>query len=76
MILYQRGEVKYSELSEKIGYASTLNRSLKQLMVLGLVSRKVLDEPYRPVIYSLTTEGENLAEALKKISEIGKRVST
>jgi DNA-binding HxlR family transcriptional regulator len=35
-----------------------------------LVTRQILDKPYRPVIYSLTERGKRLAELLSEIDKI------
>ncbi len=69
-IMEKTGKMKYSEIVKVVGYSSTTTRSLKAMEKLGLVKREVLNEPYRPVAYSLTEKGHRLANLLKEIETL------
>lgn len=64
------GKLKYSEIVKIVGYSTTTTRSLKSMEQLGVVKREVLDEPYRPVAYSLTDKGRKLAGLLKQLESL------
>jgi DNA-binding HxlR family transcriptional regulator len=68
--LGERGAVKYSELVRAVGFSTTTTRALKRMEQLGIVEKKVLAEPYRPVAYSLTEKGRRLAEIVKKLDAL------
>jgi DNA-binding HxlR family transcriptional regulator len=42
------------------------------LMASGIVTRRILDEPHRPVEYVLTMKGQKLAELATQIEELSK----
>lgn len=67
--LTAKGNVRYSELVRAVGFSTTTTRALKAMERMGLVEKKVLAEPYRPVIYSLTKKGKRLAEISKQLEE-------
>jgi DNA-binding HxlR family transcriptional regulator len=64
------GKMKYSEIVNVVGYSTTTTRSLKSMEKLGVVKREVLNEPYRPVAYSLTEKGKKLANLLKELENL------
>jgi DNA-binding HxlR family transcriptional regulator len=64
------GKMKYSEIVKVVGYSTTTTRSLKSMERLGIVKREVLNEPYRPVAYSLTEKGKKLTSLLKEIENL------
>lgn len=64
-----KDSVRYSELVRAVGFSTTTTRALKAMEWMGLVEKKVLAEPYRPVIYSLTKKGKRLAEISKQLEE-------
>ena len=68
--LLRRGELTYSELSKVVGGPATTSRAIKALSEVGMIDRRVLDERYRPVVYSLTEKGRVLAELVVKILEL------
>jgi DNA-binding HxlR family transcriptional regulator len=68
--LRRKEGVSFSELAKVVGFSSTATRALKAMEENKLVSRQVLDKPYRPVIYSLTERGRKLAQLLSEIEEI------
>ena len=61
------GRMNYSEIVKIVGFATTTTRSLKGMEKLGIVKRQVLNEPYRPVAYSLTEKGKKLATLLREL---------
>ena len=68
--LEKAGKVRYSEIVTVVGYSTTTTRSLKAMEKLGVVKREVLNEPYRPVAYSLTEKGKKLTGILKDLESL------
>jgi DNA-binding HxlR family transcriptional regulator len=64
------GKMKYSEIVKVVGYSTTTTRSLKSMERFGVVKREILNEPYRPVAYSLTEKGKKLATLLKELENL------
>jgi DNA-binding HxlR family transcriptional regulator len=64
------GKMKYSEIVKVVGYSTTTTRSLKSMEKFGIVKREILDEPYRPVTYSLTEKGKKLAGLMTEIESL------
>jgi DNA-binding HxlR family transcriptional regulator len=64
------GRMKYSEIVKVVGFSTTATRSLKSMEKLGIARREVLDEPYRPVAYSLTEKGKKLLSLLKDLEAL------
>jgi len=64
------GKMKYSEIVKVVGYSTTTTRSLKSMEKLGIVKREVLNEPYRPVAYSMTEKGKKLAGLLEELESL------
>jgi len=65
--LSQKGSMRYSELQAAVGSPSTTNLALGKLQEGSLIKRKVLDEPYRPVVYRLTNAGRKIASLVKEL---------
>lgn len=63
-------KMKYSELTKVVGFSTTTTRALKAMGSQKLVSKQVLNEPYRPVEYSLTERGRKLATILEEIEKM------
>lgn len=61
--------MKYKEIELIIGNPGTTARRLADLEKLGIIKRKVSEEKYRPVYYSLTDKGRDLASMVKEIKE-------
>jgi DNA-binding HxlR family transcriptional regulator len=71
--LAKRGKpTKYKQLVLAVGFSTTTSRCLKAMMANGIVTRRILDEPYRPVEYRLTMKGQKLAELATQIEELSK----
>lgn len=64
------GKMNYSDLVEEVGYSTTTTRALKSMEKQGIVNREVLNEPYRPVAYSLTDKGKKLLTLLKELENL------
>jgi DNA-binding HxlR family transcriptional regulator len=60
--LHAKGPRRYSELVEAVGFQTTTSRALRAMLEHGIVAKRVLDQPYRPVEYKLTVKGEKLYE--------------
>ena len=72
--LSEKGEVKYSDLAKAVVHSTTTSRALSQMEKHGFIKRKVLQAKYRPVIYSLTNRGTQLAELVKSLMELEKHL--
>jgi DNA-binding HxlR family transcriptional regulator len=68
--LSKNKRVKYSDLQKVVGFATTTTRALKAMEKQGLVTKEVLNEPYRPVVYFLTKRGERLASVAEDLQKI------
>jgi DNA-binding HxlR family transcriptional regulator len=64
------GKMRYSEVVKVVGYSTTATRSLKSMEKLGIVKKQVLNEPYRPVEYSLTDKGRKLTSLLEELENL------
>jgi len=64
------GPMKYSEIVKVVGLSTNATRSLKALQSYNLVKRRVVNEPYRPVEYSLTESGAKLQQILNSIRKV------
>jgi DNA-binding HxlR family transcriptional regulator len=60
-------KMRYSEIVKVVGYSTTTTRALKSMERHGIVKKEVLNEPYRPVSYSLTDKGRRLVTFLKEL---------
>lgn len=60
--LRDKNRMRYSDLVEVVGFSTTTSRALKAMALLKLIDKEVLNEPYRPVAYSLTEKGRRLSE--------------
>jgi len=68
--LEKAGRMRYSEIVRIVGYSTTTTRSLKAMEKLGVVKREVLNEPYRPVSYSLAEKGRKLVGILHELENL------
>jgi DNA-binding HxlR family transcriptional regulator len=64
------GRMRYSEIVKVVGYSTTTTRALKSMERHGIVKKEVLNEPYRPVSYSLTDKGRKLVTFLKELENL------
>jgi len=58
---------KYSEIQAITKNPRTTNIRLKQMVEEGLIERKILNDNYRSVVYSITEKGKRI---LSKINEL------
>lgn len=68
--LRHKHKIKYSNLVKAVGHSTTTSRALNNMENLNIVSKEVLQEKYRPVTYSLTPKGEELAEILIELKRL------
>ena len=69
-LLKAKDQMRYSELVNVVGFSTTTSRALKAMEAAKLVEREVLDEPYRPVAYSLTEKGRKLSQLAAEIEKL------
>jgi len=67
LFLYDRGEVRYTELDKLISSRGTLSLALKELEEEGLVQRRVVTSRPIHAYYSLTTNGNEIGGKLREI---------
>lgn len=70
LTLEKAGKMRYSEIVNVVGYSTTTTRALKSMERHGIVKKEVLNEPYRPVSYSLTDKGRRLVTFLKELENL------
>lgn len=68
--LTHKEKMNFSELARIVGFSTTTTRSLKAMEAHLLVTKEVLNEPYRPVAYSLTDRGKRVANLLAELDKI------
>ena len=70
LFLYEKGEVRYTDLSKLIPSRGTLSDNLKGLEEEGLIQRKVV--PSRPIesYYSLSEKGQEVAKRFNEVQEM------
>ena len=71
--LSKKDEARYSELVEAVGHSTTTSRALNMMEKLGYIKREVLQEKYRPVVYSLTSRGRELSEVVETLKQFENR---
>jgi len=71
--LLETGSIRYTELQEAVGSPSTTNLALFRLLEEGLIRKQVLNEPYRPVAYSLTKQGRKIAKFMEQIESVSRK---
>ena len=68
--LRQKQRIMYSNLVRIVGHSTTTTRALNAMMELGLIQKEVLNEKYRPVVYSLTVKGRKLADIASELENL------
>ena len=63
----EKGKVRYSELKEVVDNEPSLIRALKVLREYDLITRRIVDDKYRPTEYEITEKGKIIAEYFKRI---------
>lgn len=69
LFLYEKGEVRYTELTNLISSRGTLSLNLKELDAEGLIQRRVVTTKPIQAYYSLTDKGMEIATHFEKIKE-------
>ncbi|WNZ29961.1 MAG: helix-turn-helix transcriptional regulator [Candidatus Bathyarchaeota archaeon] len=69
LFLYDRDEVRYTELTNLIASRGTLSVNLKELDAEGLLQRRIVATKPIQAHYSLTDKGIEIATYLDKIME-------
>ncbi|XHH07521.1 MAG: winged helix-turn-helix transcriptional regulator [Candidatus Bathyarchaeia archaeon] len=69
LCLYEKGELRHSQLSKLTASRGTLSLSLKELEQDSLIQRKILDTKPIQSIYSLTEKGKTIAQQLNQIQQ-------
>jgi DNA-binding MarR family transcriptional regulator len=67
--LRSKGRMRYSDLAD-FGYATTTTRALKAMEEAKLITKQVMSEPYRPVVYSLTEKGKKVSEIVADLQKL------
>jgi len=69
LFLYQKGEVRYTELTNLIASRGTLSLNLKELDEEDLIQRRVVTTKPIQAHYSLTDKGIEIAKHFNKIKK-------
>jgi DNA-binding HxlR family transcriptional regulator len=67
LFLYERGEVRYHDLTKLLTSRGTLSVNLKELEDEGLIQRKIVDSKPIQSYYSLTDRGREIAKLFNAI---------
>lgn len=69
LFLYEKGEVRYTDLTKLIASRGTLSLNLKELSEEGLIRRRVVTTKPIQSHYSLTEKGTEIAIHFDKIEK-------
>lgn len=69
LFLYEKGEVRYTDLTNLISSRGTLSLNLKELDEEGLIHRRVVTTKPIQAHYSLTDKGREIAVHFSKIKK-------
>jgi len=69
LFLYEKGEVRYADLTKLIASRGTLSLNLKELSEEGLMQRRIVATKPIQAYYSLTDKGTKIASHLDKIKK-------
>ena len=70
LFLYEKGEVRYTDLTDLIASRGTLSVNLKELDEEGLIQRRVVTTKPIQAYYSLTDKGKEIATHFEKIEKM------
>ena len=70
LYMYEHKTARYSKLKNVLKSEATLVRALKILTEEGILSRKLLDEKYRPTEYTITEKGEKVGRKLRELIDV------
>ena len=69
LFLHEKGEVRYTDLTNLIASRGTLSLNLKELDAEGLIQRRIVTTKPIQAYYSLTEKGTEIATHFDKIKE-------
>lgn len=70
LFLYEKGEVRYTDLTKLIASRGTLSLNLKELDQESLIHRRVVTTKPIQTYYSLTDKGEKIATHLAEMENM------
>jgi DNA-binding HxlR family transcriptional regulator len=70
LYLYERDEVRYSELAKLIASRGTLGLVLREMEEEGIIQRRVVTSRPIQTYYSLTQKGKEVARKIKEIENL------
>ena len=70
LLLYERKEVRYSELTKLFTSRGTLSANLKGLEEEKLIQRRIVDSKPIQSYYSLTDRGREIAKRFNEIKKL------
>jgi len=70
LLIYAKGELRYTDLTKLIASRGTLSLNLKALEKEELVKRRVVTTKPIQTYYSLSEKGQHIAKRLSEIKEI------
>jgi DNA-binding HxlR family transcriptional regulator len=70
LYLYEKGEVRYKDLTKLIDSRGTLSLNIKELQEELLIQRSIVTTKPIQAYYSLTEKGKEIAFLLRKIEKI------
>jgi len=70
LFLYEKGEVRYTDLTNLIASRGTLSLNLKELEEEGLIQRRVVTTKPIQAYYSLTDKGREVASNFERIERM------
>jgi DNA-binding HxlR family transcriptional regulator len=69
LFLFEKGEVRYADLTKLIVSRGTLSITIKELEEEGLIQRRVVTSKPIQAHYSLTNKGKEVATCFNKIEK-------
>ena len=69
LFIYEKSEVRYTDLTKLIASRGTLSANLKDLEKEELIKRRVVTAKPIQSYYSLTDKGQKIAEAFSEIKK-------
>jgi DNA-binding HxlR family transcriptional regulator len=67
IFIYDKGEVRYTDLTKKIESRGTLSKSMRDLIDEGLVDKKIVKGKPIKSFYTLTSNGKEIAKRMYDI---------
>ena len=67
----QNKKLRFADIAELTGNATTATRRLKEMAEVGIVNREVQQDASRTVFYELTKDGIKLAKIASDLKKMG-----